>query len=34
MKPTDTSEKGLGSIIIASLVNDAGFIQGDSKVAR
>lgn len=31
MKTTDTSEKGLESIIVASLVNDAGYIHGDSK---
>lgn len=31
MKPTDTSEKGLESIIIASLVEEAGYVQGDSK---
>ncbi|HFD87781.1 MAG TPA: type I restriction endonuclease subunit R, partial [Gammaproteobacteria bacterium] len=31
MKPTDTSEKGLESIIVASLVNDAGYQQGDPK---
>ncbi len=34
MKPTSTCEKGLESIIFASLVNDAGYIQGDSNVAR
>ena len=31
MKPTDTSEKGLESIIVASLVEQAGYIQGDSE---
>ena len=31
MKTTDTSEKGLESIIVASLVNDAGYQQGDPK---
>ncbi len=31
MKPTDTSEKGLESIIVASLVEDAGYVQGDSQ---
>ncbi|HEY9161717.1 MAG TPA: type I restriction endonuclease subunit R [Desulfomonilia bacterium] len=31
MKPTDTSEKGLESIIVASLVEEAGYVQGDSK---
>ncbi len=31
MKPTDTSEKGLESIIVASFVNDAGYQQGDPK---
>ncbi len=31
MKTTDTSEKGLESIIVTSLVNDAGYVQGDSK---
>lgn len=31
MKPTDTSEKGLESIIIASLVDDSGYKQGDSN---
>lgn len=30
MKPTDTSEKGLESLIVASLVNEAGYIQGDA----
>jgi len=30
MKPTDTSEKGLESLIVASLVNETGYIQGDS----
>ena len=28
MKPTDTSEKGLESIIVTSLVEDAGYVQG------
>jgi len=31
MKITDTSEKGLESIIVASLVNDSGYQQGDLK---
>jgi type I restriction enzyme R subunit len=31
MKPTDTSEKGLESIIVASLVEDSGYVQGDPK---
>ena len=31
MKTTDTSEHGLESIIVASLVEEAGYIQGDSK---
>ena len=31
MKPTDTSEKGLESIIVASLVEDAGYVQGDPQ---
>jgi len=31
MKPTDTSEKGLESIIVTSLVEDAGYVQGDPK---
>jgi type I restriction enzyme R subunit len=31
MKPTDTSEKGLESIIVASLVQEAVYVQGDSK---
>jgi type I restriction enzyme R subunit len=31
MKPTDTSEKGLESIIVASLVEDAGYIQSDPQ---
>ncbi len=30
MKPTDTSEKGLESLIVASLVNEAGYVQGDA----
>lgn len=30
MKQTDTSEKGLESLIVASLVNEAGYVQGDS----
>lgn len=29
MKQTDTSEKGLESLIVASLVNEAGYVQGD-----
>ena len=31
MKPTDTSEKGLESIIVTSLVEKAGYIQGDPQ---
>ncbi len=31
MKPTDTSEKGLESIIVISLVEDAGYVQGDPQ---
>lgn len=31
MKTTDTSEKGLESIIVASLVEDAGYVQGDPQ---
>ena len=31
MKPTDTSEKGLESIIVASLVDEAGYVQGDPQ---
>lgn len=31
MKPTDTSEKGLESIIVASLVEKAGYVQGDPQ---
>ena len=31
MKTTDTSEKGLESIIVASLVQEAGYVQGDPQ---
>ena len=31
MTPTDTSEKGLESLIVASLVQEGGYVQGDSK---
>ncbi|WP_448873233.1 type I restriction endonuclease subunit R [Desulfobulbus propionicus] len=31
MKQTDTSEKGLESLIVASLVTEAGYVQGDPK---
>ena len=31
MKPTDTSEKGLESISVASLVEEAGYVQGDPQ---
>ncbi|WP_302141366.1 type I restriction endonuclease subunit R [Halomonas alkalicola] len=31
MKPTDTSEKGLEAIIIASLMDDAGYVQGNPQ---
>jgi type I restriction enzyme R subunit len=31
MKPTDTSEKGLESIIVASLMEEAGYVQGDPQ---
>jgi hypothetical protein len=34
MMPTDTSEKGLESIIVASLVEDAGYIQGNPQELR
>ena len=30
MSPTDTSEKGLESIIVSSLVNEAGYLPGSS----
>jgi len=29
--PTDTTEKGLESLIVDSLVNEAGYVQGDPK---
>ena len=28
--PTDTSEKGLETLIVESLVNDAGYVQGSN----
>ena len=28
---TDTTEKGLESIIVTSLVNEAGYVQGDPQ---
>ena len=31
MNPTDTSEHGLESIIVKSLVDDAGYVQGNPK---
>jgi len=31
MKTTDTSEKGLESIIVASLIGESGYVQGDAK---
>jgi type I restriction enzyme, R subunit len=31
MKPTDTSEKGLESIIVTSLVEEAGYVQGEPR---
>jgi len=31
MTPTDVSEKGLEFLIVASLVQEAGYVQGDSK---
>ena len=31
MAPTDTSEKGLESIIVASLVEQAGYVQGNPE---
>ena len=31
MPPTDTSEKGLESIIVASLVEEAGYMQGSNS---
>lgn len=31
MKPADTSEKGLESIIVSSLVEEAGYVQGDPQ---
>jgi type I restriction enzyme R subunit len=31
MKPTDTSENGLETLIVASLVNQAGYLPGDPK---
>ena len=31
MKPSDTSEKGLESLIVTSLVEDAGYVQGNPK---
>jgi len=31
MRTTDTSEKGLESIIVAALVEDAGYVQGDPQ---
>lgn len=31
MKPSDTSEKGLESIIVASLMEEAGYVQGDQQ---
>jgi hypothetical protein len=31
MKTSDTSEKGLESIIVTSLVEEAGYVQGDPQ---
>ena len=31
MSPTDTSEKNLESLIVQSLIREAGYVQGDSK---
>lgn len=31
MKPTDTSEKGLESLIVTSLINESGYVQGNSQ---
>lgn len=31
MKKTDTSEKGLETIIVESLINDSGYSQGSSE---
>ena len=31
MRPTDTSEKGLETLIVASIVEEAGYLQGDSQ---
>ena len=31
MKTTDTSEKGLESLIVTSLVNEAGYVQGNAE---
>ena len=30
MKSTDTSEKGLETLIVESLVNEAGYVRGES----
>lgn len=32
MKKSDTSERGLEAIIVESLINDAVYVQGNSKV--
>ncbi|MGI5923160.1 MAG: hypothetical protein ACOX9E_04375 [Lentisphaeria bacterium] len=31
MKPTDTSEKSLEAIILASLVEETGYVQGNPQ---
>ena len=31
MSPTDTSEKGLETLIVESLVNEAGYVQGSNE---
>ena len=31
MKATDTSEKGLETLIVESFVNDAGYVQGENS---
>ena len=31
MRSTDTSEKGLETLIVESLINNAGYERGDSK---
>ncbi|MFH1075824.1 MAG: hypothetical protein V1753_03135 [Pseudomonadota bacterium] len=31
MKPTDTSKKGMGTLIVESLVNEAGYVRDESS---